>query len=69
MAKITANCVIAAIIVCVYVRAVAVSGRGVPLHPYMGLGGEEKPFSKIYDTSNYGFLQIGNGLAKTPQMG
>ncbi|KAM3233735.1 alpha-galactosidase 3 isoform X1 [Capsicum annuum] len=27
------------------------------------------PISQLYDTSNYGFLQIDNGLARTPQMG
>lgn len=26
-------------------------------------------FSRIYDTSNYGILQLNNGLARTPQMG
>ncbi|KAK4385249.1 Alpha-galactosidase 3 [Sesamum angolense] len=55
------------VILYVYVTAVAVSGRLLPLHPY--LNGKEKPIAKIYDTSKYGILQLGNGLATTPQMG
>ncbi|KAK4433510.1 Alpha-galactosidase 3 [Sesamum alatum] len=55
------------VILYVYVTAVAVSGRLPPLHPY--LNGQEKPSARIYDTSKYGILQLGNGLATTPQMG
>ncbi|KAL0321772.1 UNVERIFIED_CONTAM: Alpha-galactosidase 3 [Sesamum calycinum] len=55
------------VILYVYVTAVAVSGRLLPLHPY--LNGQEKPIAKIYDISKYGILQLGNGLATTPQMG
>ncbi|GFP86609.1 alpha-galactosidase [Phtheirospermum japonicum] len=51
----------------VYVVSVAVSGRVLPLHPF--LNGQEKPISNIFDTSNYGILQLNNGLARTPQMG
>lgn len=47
--------------------SVAVSTRVLPLHPY--LNGQEKPISSIFDTSNYGILQLSNGLATTPQMG
>ncbi|KAI9182514.1 hypothetical protein LWI28_026105 [Acer negundo] len=28
-----------------------------------------KSFNGIFDTSNYGILQLNNGLARTPQMG
>ncbi|KAL3650338.1 Alpha-galactosidase 3 [Castilleja foliolosa] len=55
------------IVLYVYVVSVAVSGRSLPLHPY--LNGQEKPISNIFDTSNYGILQLNNGLARTPQMG
>lgn len=48
--------------------AVAISVRVPPLHPYLKLGGEI-PISRVYDTSKYGILQLGNGLASTPQMG
>ncbi|CAA3005340.1 alpha-galactosidase 3-like [Olea europaea subsp. europaea] len=50
-----------------YVMSVAVTARVLSVHPY--LSGLEKPITNIFDTSNYGILQIGNGLAKTPQMG
>ncbi|KAK6121772.1 hypothetical protein DH2020_044487 [Rehmannia glutinosa] len=60
------GCMLTAILY-VYVVSVAVSGRVLPLHPY--LNGEEKPISNIFDTSNYGILQLNNGLARTPQMG
>lgn len=69
MAKITNNyaagLLIAALSFCII--SVANSGRVLPLHPY--LNGQEKPITDIFDTSNYGILQLGNGLAKTPQMG
>ncbi|XP_011076596.1 alpha-galactosidase 3-like [Sesamum indicum] len=55
------------VILYVYVTAVAVSGRLLPLQPYLNV--QEKPIAKIYDTSKYGILQLGNGLATTPQMG
>lgn len=51
------------VILYVYVAAVAVTARVLPLHPYYD--GQQK----IYDTSKYGILQLGNGLAQTPQMG
>ncbi|KAK6145616.1 hypothetical protein DH2020_022436 [Rehmannia glutinosa] len=60
------GCMLTAILY-VYVVSVAVSGRVLPLHPY--LNGDEKPISNIFDTSNYGILQLNNGLARTPQMG
>ena len=31
--------------------------------------GFSKSFNGIFDTSNYGILQLNNGLARTPQMG
>ncbi|PIN08188.1 Alpha-D-galactosidase (melibiase) [Handroanthus impetiginosus] len=49
-----------------YVISEAVTARVLPSHPY--LNGQEKPIN-IFDTSKYGILQLGNGLAKTPQMG
>uniref|UniRef100_M0ZV96 Alpha-galactosidase n=1 Tax=Solanum tuberosum TaxID=4113 RepID=M0ZV96_SOLTU len=39
----------------------------LPIHPYLKV--EDTFISQLYDTSNYGFLQIDNGLARTPQMG
>lgn len=71
MAKISGNfamaCIHAAILI-VYVINVANAARVMmPLHPYMRE--QEKPISNIFDTSKYGILQLGNGLAKTPQMG
>ncbi|KAL0303961.1 UNVERIFIED_CONTAM: Alpha-galactosidase 3 [Sesamum radiatum] len=47
--------------------SVAVTARVLPLHPY--LNRQEKPITNIFDTSKYGILQLGNGLARTPQMG
>ncbi|KAK6131843.1 hypothetical protein DH2020_034417 [Rehmannia glutinosa] len=70
MAKITANHVrvsILTVILYAYVTVVAVTARVLPSHPYVN--GQEKPIAKIYDTSKYGILQLGNGLATTPQMG
>ncbi|KAI3458452.1 hypothetical protein Pfo_015115 [Paulownia fortunei] len=72
MAKTTANYVKACrltVVLYVYVTAVAVAvaARMLPLHPY--LNGQEKAIVNIYDTSKYGILQLGNGLANTPQMG
>ncbi|XP_057778410.1 alpha-galactosidase 3-like [Salvia miltiorrhiza] len=52
------------VILYVYAAAVAVTARVLPLHPYYD--GHQ---SRIYDTSKYGILQLGNGLAQTPQMG
>lgn len=54
------------VIVYAYVAAVAVTARVVPLHPYYD--GQQNS-AKIFDTSKYGILQLGNGLAQTPQMG
>ncbi|KAL2558284.1 Alpha-galactosidase 3 [Forsythia ovata] len=70
MAKITDNFATACIhiaILYVFVMSVAVTARVLPVHPY--LSGKEKPITRIFDTSNYGILQLGNGLANTPQMG
>ncbi|GFQ04403.1 alpha-galactosidase [Phtheirospermum japonicum] len=69
MTKIADNYAMAIIRAIVYVHliSVAVSVRVLPLHPY--LNGQEKPISNIFDTSKYGIFQLGNGLAKTPQMG
>ncbi|KAH6762871.1 Melibiase family protein [Perilla frutescens var. hirtella] len=64
MAKTPANYVRACrlkVILYVYVAAVAVTARVLPL--------QLSPAAKIYDTSKYGILQLGNGLAQTPQMG
>ncbi|XP_047957090.1 alpha-galactosidase 3-like [Salvia hispanica] len=54
-------------VVCANLISVALSVRVLPLHPY--LKGQDKPISNIYDTSNYGILQLNNGLGITPQMG
>lgn len=54
-------------IVFAHLISVAVGARVLPLHPY--LNGQVKPISNIFDTSNYGILQLNNGLASTPQMG
>lgn len=52
----------------IHLISVAVSAaRVLPLHPY--LNGQERPITNIFDTSNYGILQLANGLARTPQMG
>ncbi|XP_011076595.1 alpha-galactosidase 3-like [Sesamum indicum] len=51
----------------VHVISVVVTARVLPLHPY--LNSQETPITNIFDTSKYGILQLGNGLAKTPQMG
>ncbi|KAL0317015.1 UNVERIFIED_CONTAM: Alpha-galactosidase 3 [Sesamum angustifolium] len=51
----------------VHVISVAVTARVLPLHPY--LNSQEKPITNVFDTSKYGILQLGNGLARTPQMG
>ncbi|KAI3458453.1 hypothetical protein Pfo_015116 [Paulownia fortunei] len=69
MAKITNNYAMGILraILCVHVILVAVTARVLPLHPYFN--GQEKPITNIFDTSNYGILQLGNGLARTPQMG
>ncbi|KAL0317016.1 UNVERIFIED_CONTAM: Alpha-galactosidase 3 [Sesamum angustifolium] len=45
------------VILYVYVTAVAVSGRLLPLHPY--LNGQEKPIAKIYDISNRSLINGG----------
>ncbi|KAG8380961.1 hypothetical protein BUALT_Bualt06G0070900 [Buddleja alternifolia] len=72
MAKISGKHVLLTAILYVYITAVAVTARllpsELPLHPYL-INGQHKPISKIYDTSKYGILQLGNGLANTPQMG
>ncbi|KAL5569623.1 hypothetical protein UlMin_026198 [Ulmus minor] len=50
--------------------SVAISGRVVPLLQSYGKPSfVRSSFDRIYDTSMYGFLQLNNGLAKTPQMG
>ncbi|CAI9772171.1 unnamed protein product [Fraxinus pennsylvanica] len=70
MAKISGNFAMACIhvaILFVYVMTVANSARVMPLHPYTQE--QVKPISNIFDTSKYGILQLGNGLANTPQMG
>ncbi|KAL8552320.1 hypothetical protein ACS0TY_001135 [Phlomoides rotata] len=69
MAKITNNYATGLLIATlyVYIISVAVTARVLPLHPY--LNGQENPITNIFDTSNYGILQLGNGLALTPQMG
>lgn len=54
-------------IVCLYAISITVIARDIPVHPY--LRGEGKPISNIFDTSNYGTLQLSNGIAKTPPMG
>ncbi|KAG6402048.1 hypothetical protein SASPL_138918 [Salvia splendens] len=58
---------ILAVVVCANLISVALSVRVLPLHPY--LKAQDKPISNIYDTSNYGILQLNNGLGTTPQMG
>lgn len=55
------------VILYVFFTAVAVTARVLPLHPISD--GKQKPIAKLYDTSKYGILQLGNGLANTPQMG
>ncbi|PIN08187.1 Alpha-D-galactosidase (melibiase) [Handroanthus impetiginosus] len=70
MAKATVNYVKACrltVILYVLFTAVVVTARVLPLHPYVD--GKAKPIVNLYDTSKYGILQLGNGLAKTPQMG
>lgn len=57
---------LAAVYLCCFV-SVTVTARVLPLHPY--LESQEKHISNIFDTSNYGILQLQNGLARTPQMG
>ncbi|KAL7107530.1 hypothetical protein ACP275_06G060300 [Erythranthe tilingii] len=49
------------------ISVAVIASRVLPLHPYMNP--QEKPNTHIFDTSKYGILQLGNGLAKTPQMG
>ncbi|KAL0321771.1 UNVERIFIED_CONTAM: Alpha-galactosidase 3 [Sesamum calycinum] len=49
------------------IEYLAVTARVLPLHPY--LNSQEKPITNVFDTSKYGILQLGNGLARTPQMG
>ncbi|KAK4351244.1 hypothetical protein RND71_030557 [Anisodus tanguticus] len=51
----------------VFFLLVTVTARVLPIHPYLKI--QDTPISQLYDTSNYGFLQIDNGLARTPQMG
>lgn len=57
---------LAAVYLCCLV-SVTVTTSVLPLHPY--LESQEKHISNIFDTSNYGILQLQNGLARTPQMG
>ena len=54
MAKSTRTCVRLTVIL--YVYAAVTAARVLPSF-------------EIYDTSKYGILQLGNGLAQTPQMG
>ncbi|KAL3837811.1 hypothetical protein ACJIZ3_022402 [Penstemon smallii] len=65
------TCIFTAL-VCVYVASVAVTARVLPVqpHPY-SINGQGKLINNntIYDASKYGILQLGNGLATTPQMG
>lgn len=56
-----------AVIISIFFTVVTVTARTLPLHPYSR--SQEIISSKIYDTSKYGILQLGNGLASTPQMG
>lgn len=52
------------------ISVAVVSARVVPaLHPYSRSHESNNLISKIFDTSKYGILQLGNGLARTPQMG
>ncbi|CAK7339961.1 unnamed protein product [Dovyalis caffra] len=53
------------------VLKVAVAGRVVPLLQGYEKGsyGYSRSFNNIFDTSNYGTVQLNNGLARTPQMG
>lgn len=51
------------------VSAMAIEGRVVPLLQSCEKSVSRSMFSAIYDTSKYGILQLGNGLAETPQMG
>jgi alpha-galactosidase len=70
MEKITDNYAVGMLKAILYVHifyVAVVSARVLPVHPY--LNGQGNPVSKIYDTSKYGILQLGNGLARTPQMG
>nr|XP_009794941.1 PREDICTED: probable alpha-galactosidase [Nicotiana sylvestris] len=48
--------------------SVTVTAREFPIHPYLKIQ-DRLSISQLYDTSNYGVLQIDNGLARTPQMG
>ncbi|KAL6123480.1 hypothetical protein ACLB2K_076002 [Fragaria x ananassa] len=59
------------VILCLSALAIAVAGRVVgPLLRFQDKPSFLRPtFSRIFDTSMYGTLQLNNGLAQTPQMG
>nr|XP_016477460.1 PREDICTED: alpha-galactosidase 3-like [Nicotiana tabacum] len=64
----TAAMLLAVVSLTVFLMSVTVTARELPIHPYLKIQ-ERLPISQLYDTSNYGVLQIDNGLARTPQMG
>ena len=59
------------VILCLSAMAIAVAGRVVgPLLQFQDKPSFLRPtFSRIFDTSMYGTLQLNNGLAQMPQMG
>ncbi|KAJ4720215.1 Alpha-galactosidase [Melia azedarach] len=71
MALPTKKSLVFAVILCLI--NVGFAGRvGNLLQSYEKSGfsyGFSRSFHKIFDTSNYGILQLNNGLARTPQMG
>lgn len=57
------------VILCSYGYTCAIAGSVAPLLQSYDNSIFSSNFKAIYDTSNYGILQLNNGLAQTPQMG
>ncbi|XP_060181719.1 alpha-galactosidase 3 isoform X2 [Lycium barbarum] len=56
-------------LITIFFLSLMITARVLPIHPYLKIK-DSTPISQLlYDTSNYGFLQIDNGLALSPQMG
>ncbi|XP_051138455.1 alpha-galactosidase 3-like [Andrographis paniculata] len=55
------------VLLSVYVSS-AVAARVASRHPFWN-GAENPNIARVFDTSKFGILQLGNGLAATPQMG
>lgn len=67
MANTSNNGIICTLILSISTLYLTIEARVAPETHYFQ--NRDKPISSIFDTSNYGILQLNNGLARTPQMG